>query len=70
MLVDSSICTIKLKEFMLFVIHIWIGTILVKLAQELNYGTSLLLPLPTKALKDIVFRFIIEYSGLRDFAPY
>ncbi len=26
-------------------------------------------PLPTKALKDIVFRFIIEYSSLRDFGP-
>jgi hypothetical protein len=28
----------------------------------------LLLALPTKA-KDIVFRFIIEYSSLRDFGP-
>ncbi len=24
---------------------------------------------PTKAIKDIVFRFIIEYSSLRDFGP-
>ncbi len=28
-----------------------------------------LLALPTKA-KDIVFRFLIEYSSLRDFGPY
>jgi hypothetical protein len=28
-----------------------------------------LLALPTKA-KDIVFRFIIEYSSLMDFGPY
>jgi hypothetical protein len=27
------------------------------------------LALPTKALKDIVFGFIIEYSSLRDFGP-
>ncbi len=37
-----------------------------------NYGLSVcvffLLALPTKA-KDIVFSFIIEYSGLRDFGP-
>jgi hypothetical protein len=32
------------------------------------YVNSLLV-LPTKA-KDIVFRFIIEYSSLRDFGPY
>jgi hypothetical protein len=28
-----------------------------------------LLALPTEALKDIVCRFIIEYSSLRDFCP-
>jgi hypothetical protein len=28
-----------------------------------------LLALPTKAKKDIVCRFIIEYSSLRDFGP-
>ncbi len=28
-----------------------------------------LLALPTKEGKDIVFRFIIEYSSLRDFGP-
>jgi hypothetical protein len=35
-----------------------------------NAMQSLLLALPTpKARKDIVFRFIIEYSSLRDFGP-
>jgi hypothetical protein len=28
------------------------------------------LALPTTKGKDIVFRFIIEYSSLRDFGPY
>jgi hypothetical protein len=35
-----------------------------------NQHIWLFLALPTtKAHKDIVFRFIIEYSSLRDFAP-
>jgi hypothetical protein len=38
------------------------------IAQNLQAGISFWL-LPTKA-KDIVFRFIIECSNLRDFGPY
>jgi hypothetical protein len=38
--------------------------------ESLSLSLSLsLLALSTKALKDIVFRFIIEYSSLRDFGP-
>jgi hypothetical protein len=36
----------------------------------LLFWFSFFLALPTKASKDIVFKFIIEYSGLMDFGPH
>jgi hypothetical protein len=38
--------------------------------QQLKNWSFGLLALPTKARIGIVFRFIIEYSSLRDFGPY
>jgi hypothetical protein len=35
----------------------------------LPFGFCYLLALPTYQGKDIVFRFILEYSSLRDFGP-